>query len=185
MDDTMAPPSKRRKLLDPAQDVAQQPETATRSSTPPFSHGVEHILVTKPAHALYARPSPHRIEELHLEIQTRSISSAEEQIRLLRRQGTAALTDIITTNSEAEVVVAVTAMVDALGSTTALTTAAVTVDVPDLPSLLATSTTTAVVSEDSVVSTPSSDQGTTAEPTSSSPQETSTNPSSSIAQESV
>lgn len=184
MDDTMAPPSKRRKLLEPAQDVAQQFETATKSSIPPFSHGVEHIPATKPAQALYARPLPHHIEELHLEIQTRSVPSAEEQIRLLRRQGTAALTDIITTNSEADVVVAVTAMVDALGSTTALTTAAVTVDVPDLPSLLATSTTTAVVSEDSAEPTASSSQETSAEPTPSSSQESSADPTSSTAQES-
>ena len=183
MDDTMAPPSKRRKLLEPAQDVVQQPEMATKSSTPPFSHGVEHIPATKPAQALYARPSPHHIEELHLEIQTRSVPSAEEQIRLLRRQGTAALTDIITTNSEAEVVVAVTAMVDALGSTTALTTAAVTVDVPDLSSLLGTSTTTAVVSTDSAEPTASSSQETSSEPTSSSAQETSAESSSSTAQE--
>ena len=183
MDDAMAPPSKRRKLLDPAQDVAQLPEPATKSSIPPFSHGVEHIAATTPTQSLYARPSPHHVEEVHLEIHTRSVPSAEEPLRVLRRQGTAALTDIITTNSDAEVVVAVTAMVDALGSTTALTTAAVTVDVPDLPSLLATSTTTAVVSEGSAEPTASFAQESSSDPTSSSAQATSADPNSSSAQE--
>ena len=184
MDDAMAPPNKRRKLLNPAQDVAQQPEAATQSSIPPFSHGVEHIPATKPTQSFYGRPSPHHIEEVHLEIHTRSVPSAEEQLRIFRRQGTAALTDIVTTNSDAEVVVAVTAMVDALGSTTALTTAAVTIDVPDLPSLLATSTTTAVVSEDSAEPTTSSAQETPTDSTSSSAQATSTDSTSSSAQES-
>jgi len=184
MDDTMAPPSKRRKLLDPAQHVAEQQfDTASKSSMPPFSHGVEHIPATKPTKSLYARPPPQLVEEVHFEIHQRSVPSVEERLRILRRQGTAALADIFSTNSDADVVVAVTAMVDALGSTTALATAAVTVDVPDLPSVLATSTTTNVVSDSSAESTASSAQETPTDSTSSSAEETPANSISLSAQE--
>lgn len=173
MDDTMAPPSKRRKLLSPAEDVALQSEAASKSSVPPFSHGVEHIPAAKPTQLFYAPALPRHVEEVHLEIHKRSVPSAEERRRILRRQGTAALGNIISTNSDADVVVAVTAEVDALGTTTALTTAAVTVDVPDLPSLLSTSTTTDVISDNSAESKSSTTSETSVEPTSSSAPESS------------
>jgi hypothetical protein len=167
MDDTMAPPSKRRKLLEPAQDFAQASEAATRLSVAPFFHGVEHIPATQPTPSPCAHPSIHHVEEVHLAIHKRSALSAEERLRIIRRQGTAAFSDVISTNSNADVVVAVTAKVDALGSTTALATASVTVDLPDLSSLLSTSTTTAVVSNDSSEPTSSSALETPAEVSSS------------------
>jgi hypothetical protein len=195
MYDTMAPPMKRRKLLDPVQHVSQQSEAATKSSVAPFSHGVEHIS-TQPTRSLYAHSLPHHVEEVHLEIHKRSVLDTEERLRILRRQGTAAASDIISTNSDADLVIAVTAMVDALGSTTALTTTAVTVDLPGVSSLVSTSSTTAVVSTDSseptsssvtepsVESAASTTPETSAEPTSSSVSETSAEPTGSTAPES-
>lgn len=179
MDNTMAPPSKRRKLLAPSQDFSQQSEVATKSSVAPFSHGVEHIPASKPTQPLYARPSPQHVEEVHLAIHKRSVSNAEERRRIVRRQGTAAVSDIISTNSDADLVVAVTASVDALGSTTALTTAAVTVDLPDLSSPTSASSTTVVVSEDSSEPASSSASESSPEPTSSTAPQSSPEPTSS------
>lgn len=168
MGENMAPPNKRRKLLSSAQDVLQQSEVATRPSGPQFFHGVEHIDAspsTRPAAV-----SPQRVEEVHLEIRNQQIANADDHILMLRRQGTAAISDIISTNSDADVVVAVTAEVDVFGSTTALTSATVTADLPDLPSLLSTSVSTATVSD-----------GSSAAPTSSEASDSSSEPRSSAA----
>ncbi|KAM0719885.1 hypothetical protein Q7P37_004020 [Cladosporium fusiforme] len=148
MGENMAPPSKRRKLLSSAQDVLQQSEVATRSSGPPFFHGVEHIR-TSPSTPPANSASPQHVEEVHLEIRNQPIGNIADRLSMIRRQGTAAVSDIISTNSDADVVVAVTAEVDVFGSTTALTSATVTAELPDIPSLLSTSATTATVSDGS------------------------------------
>jgi hypothetical protein len=105
-DADMAPPHKRRKLDSVTEDGTQSPSSG-------YSHGVE--LITHP-HITRSRQGPHHIEEVHLQIQQRSLPAAGEPHVLLRRQGTAE-------SSSATLVVSAEASVDIYGSTSSLTTA--------------------------------------------------------------
>lgn len=102
----MAPPHKKRRLL--ASDNAPSPTTPTSphtQPTPSFAHSVEHLEHNAPPSSP-SRPIPHRVQEVHLHVQERSVVAPRDyRHHYQRRQiGTVAVESVITT-------------VDAAGST--------------------------------------------------------------------